>query len=174
MTRACVFALVAGLLGSCAAPPADYRAAWAAYDRPPRVALPAQPVRVPLRTGVGGRLYVTAQIDGTERRLLVDTGASTALVLDPHVVAGTAIRTLAAPPRVLSGASGGVDCRVARIPRVVIGGVQLEDCPAIVTDLRTWNQTEPLPIDGILTGRLLALLGAHIDYPTATLTLRPR
>jgi len=81
-----------------------------------------------------GHFYARAAINGTERVLLVDSGASfTSLSADTAAAASVAIDTV--EPRIpLDTANGQVMAQPATIGELRVGGITARDAPAVVSE----------------------------------------
>ncbi|MBN8807400.1 MAG: TIGR02281 family clan AA aspartic protease [Sphingomonas sp.] len=87
-------------------------------------------VRVPIAED--GHFYVRAGINGVERSLMVDSGASyTSLSTDTAAAAKVAVDA-SGPPLVLDTANGMVTAQPARIATLTIGSITARDAPAAV------------------------------------------
>jgi aspartyl protease family protein len=88
-------------------------------------------VRVPV--AADGHFYVRASINGVERPLMVDSGASyTSLSADTAAATKVPVDP-AEPPLVLDTANGMVKAQPARIATLTIGGITARDAPAAVS-----------------------------------------
>ncbi|WP_423142721.1 retropepsin-like aspartic protease family protein [Parablastomonas sp. CN1-191] len=101
----------------------------------PGAGLPAQQVsggetRVPLRRD--GHYWVTAKVNGTPLRFMVDTGA-TLTALSPEAAAQAGLRDAAMrQPVILRTANGPVEAKIATIGEMRFGNVVARDLDAVI------------------------------------------
>jgi aspartyl protease family protein len=101
----------------------------------PRFGLPAQTVeggetRVPL--GRDGHYWIKAEVNGLQRRFLVDTGA-TLTAVSPELASESGI--VAAPGRIpvqLRTANGTMPARLATIENLAFGNIVARDLDAVI------------------------------------------
>ena len=87
-------------------------------------------VRIPV--GEDGHFYARATINGVERTLMVDSGASyTSLSADSAAAANVPVDP-SEPPLLLATANGMVKAQPARIATLSVGGITAHDAPAAV------------------------------------------
>lgn len=100
-------------------------------DRPDDQQVSGKELRIPMSRD--GHFWVRARINGVERKLLVDSGATlTALSVDTAEAAG--LRPERAPfPIILKTANGAVAARTARVATLRIGNVVARDLPVVVS-----------------------------------------
>lgn len=86
-----------------------------------------------VRQSPDGHFWVTASVNGSEHRFLVDSGATTtALSVDTARAAGIEVDDSGFPVTI-STANGVIEARRARIARFVVGPIVSEDLAAIVS-----------------------------------------
>jgi aspartyl protease family protein len=141
--------LIGGVLGFAAsertAPPESPRlesaAAPAAERQPDAAARPprdnADPTALHIKQSPNGHFHVEASVDGTQMRLLVDTGATTSVLNRQHA-AQAGLFPAAHEFNVQVGtANGTVRAAQIVIRDLRIGDAQLRDVPALVIDADT-------------------------------------
>lgn len=83
---------------------------------------------------VDGHYWAVARINGAERRMLIDSGATTtALSMATAKAAGIDIEE-STFPRMIETANGSVLARTAHVARLTVGGVETHDLPVIVSE----------------------------------------
>jgi len=122
-------------------------------------------VRVPVADD--GHFWVTATIDGIERRMLIDSGATTtALSAATAEAAGLDIDENGFP-EIIDTANGSVAALHASVDRLTIGGITARDLPVIVspafgdTDVLGMNFLSRLAswrVEGGADGQILVLV----------------
>lgn len=83
---------------------------------------------------VDGHYWAVARINGAERRMLIDSGATTtALSMATAKAAGIGIEE-STFPRMIETANGSVLARTAHVARLTVGGVETHDLPVVVSE----------------------------------------
>ena len=100
-------------------------------DRPDDQQVSGKELRIPMSRD--GHFWVRARINGVERKLLVDSGATiTALSVDTAQAAG--LEPEKSPfPIILKTANGAVSARTARVETLRIGNVIARNLPVVVS-----------------------------------------
>ena len=100
-------------------------------DPPDDQQVSGKELRIPMSRD--GHFWVRARINGVERKLLVDSGATiTALSVDTAEDAGL-VPEKSPFPIILKTANGAVAARTARVARLRIGNVIARDLPVVVS-----------------------------------------
>ena len=100
-------------------------------DKPDEQQVSGSELRIPMSRD--GHFWVRARINGVERRLLVDSGATiTALSVDTAEAAGL-VPERSPFPIVLKTANGQVAARTSRVASLRIGNVVARDLPVVVS-----------------------------------------
>lgn len=87
---------------------------------------------VRVRMAPDGHFWIRARIDGIERRMLVDSGATvTALSPDTAAAAGLDVG-MAGPPVLLSTANGVVQAETSRVGELRLGSIVARGLPVVV------------------------------------------
>lgn len=88
---------------------------------------------VRIKMSPDGHFWARVKINGVERRMLVDSGATvTAISADTAAAAG--VKPSLAPPVLIETANGTVQARPARADDVAIGPLATQDLPLVVGD----------------------------------------
>lgn len=115
-------------------------------------------------------IVLDARINGSPRRLVLDTGASQTM-LD-----STAARDLhidAADRRTARGAGGDIEVSMAPLKSVTVGDARVENLTSIVSDVSPIAEKLGGNIDGVLGYDFLSRFRLSIDYAARMLTLDP-
>lgn len=80
-----------------------------------------------------GHFYATVNLDGVERRMLVDSGATTTALSTATAQAIGLDLDESAFPAIVSTANGRVQARTATVKRVAIGSIALENVGVVVS-----------------------------------------
>ncbi len=87
---------------------------------------------VRIRQSPDGHFYATARLNGIERRMLIDSGATTTAISEATAKAiGVTPRRV--PPVVITTANGMVEAARGRIETVRIGSLETRDLPIVVS-----------------------------------------
>lgn len=87
---------------------------------------------VRIRQSPDGHFYATVRLNGVERRMLIDSGATTTAISEATAKAiGVVPRRL--PPVVITTANGMVEAARGRIETVRIGSLETRDLPVVVS-----------------------------------------
>lgn len=87
---------------------------------------------VRIRQSPDGHFYATARLNGVERRMLIDSGATTTAISEATAQAiGVTPRRI--PPVVITTANGTVQAARGRIETVRIGSLETRDLPVVVS-----------------------------------------
>ncbi|KQN80234.1 hypothetical protein ASE90_15025 [Sphingomonas sp. Leaf67] len=87
---------------------------------------------VRIRQSPDGHFYATARLNGVERRMLIDSGATTTAISEATAKAiGVTPRRV--PPVVITTANGMVEAARGRIETVRIGSLETRDLPIVVS-----------------------------------------
>ncbi|MGN7159414.1 retropepsin-like aspartic protease family protein [Sphingomonas sp. SAFR-052] len=87
---------------------------------------------VRIRQSPDGHFYATARLNGVERRMLIDSGATTTAISEATARAiGVTPRRV--PPVVITTANGMVEAARGRIETVRIGSLETRDLPVVVS-----------------------------------------
>ncbi len=87
---------------------------------------------VRIRQSPDGHFYATARLNGIERRMLIDSGATTTAISEATARAiGVTPRRV--PPVVITTANGMVEAARGRIETVRIGSLETRDLPIVVS-----------------------------------------
>ncbi|KQN81924.1 retropepsin-like aspartic protease family protein [Sphingomonas sp. Leaf62] len=87
---------------------------------------------VRIRQSPDGHFYATARLNGVERRMLIDSGATTTAISEATAKAiGVTPRRV--PPVVITTANGIVEAARGRIETVRIGSLETRDLPIVVS-----------------------------------------
>lgn len=130
-------------------------------------------VRLPFKITPDGKPFIRVTLNGSERVLFVDTGATTILDLE-------LARSLGMDPKDSGqlgiGLTGVTGPRYVAIADFQIGRMEIKGMPVSCLDLssmREPNRKQDLPeFDGLIGSDLLSIFRARIDYDTMTLTLK--
>lgn len=87
---------------------------------------------VRIRQSVDGHFWVMAQLNGVERRMLIDSGATSTAISETTAKAiGVTPRRV--PPVMLSTANGTIQAARGRIETVRIGSLETRDLPVVIS-----------------------------------------
>lgn len=87
---------------------------------------------VRIRQSSDGHFYATARLNGVERRMLIDSGATTTAISEATARA-TGVTPRRVPPVVITTANGMVEAARGRIETVRIGSLETRDLPVVVS-----------------------------------------
>ncbi|WP_448660154.1 retropepsin-like aspartic protease family protein [Sphingomonas sp. CJ99] len=88
-------------------------------------------VRIPMARD--GHFWAMVRLNGIERRMLIDSGATiTAISADTADAAGI-VRQASPVPVILQTANGSVTAETGRIDRLAIGGIEASDLPVVIS-----------------------------------------
>ncbi len=87
---------------------------------------------VRIRQSPDGHFYATARLNGVERRMLIDSGATTTAISEATARA-VGITPRRVPPVVITTANGMVEAARGRIETVRIGSLETRDLPVVVS-----------------------------------------
>ena len=87
---------------------------------------------VRIRQSPDGHFYATARLNGVERRMLIDSGATTTAISEATARA-IGITPRRVPPVVITTANGMVEAARGRIETVRIGSLETRDLPVVVS-----------------------------------------
>lgn len=87
---------------------------------------------VRIRQSPDGHFYATARLNGVERRMLIDSGATTTAISEATARA-TGVTPRRVPPVVITTANGMVEAARGRIETVRIGSLETRDLPVVVS-----------------------------------------
>lgn len=88
---------------------------------------------VRIKMSPDGHFWARVKINGVERRMLVDSGA-TVTAISPDTAEAAGVKLTLAPPVVIETANGTVQAKPARADEVAIGPLETEDLPLVVGD----------------------------------------
>lgn len=95
---------------------------------------PGATQQVRIVRGADGHFWGDVRINGVERRMLIDTGATTtALSIGTATSAGIDIEE-STFPRLIETANGQVVARTAHVERLTIGPIEARDLPVVVSE----------------------------------------
>ena len=87
---------------------------------------------VRIRQSPDGHFYATARLNGVERRMLIDSGATTTAISEATAQAiGVTPRRM--PPVVITTANGMVEAARGRIETMRIGSMETRDLPVVIS-----------------------------------------
>ncbi|PXA94436.1 TIGR02281 family clan AA aspartic protease [Nostoc sp. 3335mG] len=87
---------------------------------------------VRIRQSPDGHFWATARLNGTERRMLIDSGATTTAISEATARAiGVTPRRV--PPVVINTANGVIEAARGRIETVRIGSLETRDLPVVIS-----------------------------------------
>ena len=87
---------------------------------------------VRIRQSIDGHFWAVAQLNGVERRMLIDSGATSTAISEATAKAiGVTPRRV--PPVMLSTANGTIEAARGRIETVRIGSLETRDLPVVVS-----------------------------------------
>lgn len=87
---------------------------------------------VRIRQSIDGHFWAVAQLNGVERRMLIDSGATSTAISETTAEAiGVTPRRL--PPVMLSTANGTIEAARGRIETVRIGSLETRDLPVVIS-----------------------------------------
>lgn len=81
-----------------------------------------------------GHFYAQARINGVERRMLIDSGATTTALSVATAAAAKLDVEESTFPRLIDTANGSVLARTAHVDQLAIGGIQTSDLPVVVSE----------------------------------------
>lgn len=88
---------------------------------------------VRIKMSPDGHFWARVQINGVERRMLVDSGA-TITAISPETAEAADVKPSLAPPVLIETANGTVQAQRARAEDVAIGPLSTQDLPLVVGD----------------------------------------
>lgn len=98
----------------------------------PQRAVTSQGRTVRIERDADGHYWAQAQINGAERRMLIDSGATTtALSVATAKAAGVDVEE-STFPRLIDTANGQIVARTAHVERLTIGSIEVRDLPVVV------------------------------------------
>ncbi len=155
----------------------DWDRSLVRFHDPARFRAPAGAVGVPMEAGDAGQMYVRVKVtpaDGQpfEARVLLDTGASHTLQLEPGKSAKIVAPPGAKRERIGLGATGVVYGAIGRATSVEFGGVTFRDVPVTFADASLGLGGDPGRMGNLGSG-LLRRFRAFVDLPHRTLWLLP-
>jgi len=115
-------------------------------------------------------IVLAARINGSPRRLVLDTGASQTM-LDSN--AARDLQIDAVERRTARGAGGDIDVSLAPLNSVAIDDARVENLTCIVSDVSGISEKLGGNIDGVLGYDFLSKFTVTIDYAARRLTLLP-
>lgn len=87
---------------------------------------------VRIRQSPDGHFWATVRLNGVERRMLIDSGATTTAISDETATAiGVTPRRV--PPVILATANGTIEAARGRIETVRLGSLETRDLPVVVS-----------------------------------------
>ena len=86
---------------------------------------------VRIRQAPDGHFYATARLNGVERRMLIDSGATTTAISEATAQA-IGVKPRRVPPVIITTANGMVEAARGRIETVRIGSLETRDLPVVV------------------------------------------
>lgn len=144
-----------------------------------------EPVIVPFRLEGGGktvtlsypatRIILDVEIDGVTHAMMLDTGASNALLRNEAFEALVADGRVTRSGGAISTTLGNLRSRATRARRIAVGAAAAEGVVVIGTDGAVFQNVEQeigRSIDGLLGGSFLREFLLTVDYPRAQLALR--
>ncbi len=87
---------------------------------------------VRIRQASDGHFWATVRLNGYERRMLIDSGA-TATAISEETARNAGIRIRRAPPVMLTTANGTIQAARGRAETVRIGGLETRDLPVVIS-----------------------------------------
>lgn len=87
---------------------------------------------VRIRQSPDGHFWATVRLNGYERRMLIDSGA-TATAISEETARNAGIRIRRAPPVMLTTANGTIQAARGRAETVRIGGMETRDLPVVIS-----------------------------------------
>lgn len=155
----------------------DWDHALVRFHDPARFTSPAGAVKVPLEIGDGGAMFVRVNVtlpggSPFEARVLLDTGASHTLQLEPDKDRRIVAPEGAKRERIGLGATGVVYGAIGRARSIEFGGVTFRDAPVTFADASLGLGGEPDRM-GNVGSALLRRFRVFVDAPHRTLWLLP-
>ena len=140
-------------------------------------AVEVQPgINVPVRTTASGFLSAEIYIDGIKKPLnfIIDTGATVTVMSERLAALEEAQGFLKTSRMRVFGAAGvAEDVKMARLPRIMVGGYSREKIDAAVLDLDPVNETAGFLQSGILGGNFLRFYRVVFDFGKGIVRLEP-
>lgn len=87
---------------------------------------------VHIRQSSDGHFWATVRLNGYERRMLIDSGA-TATAISEETARNAGIRIRRAPPVMLTTANGTIQAARGRAETIRIGGLETRDLPVVIS-----------------------------------------
>lgn len=87
---------------------------------------------VRIRQASDGHFWAIVRLNGYERRMLIDSGA-TATAISEETARNAGIRIRRAPPVMLTTANGTIQAARGRAETVLIGGLETRDLPVVIS-----------------------------------------
>ncbi len=113
-------------------------------------------------------IVLDVRINGTPRRLVLDTGASQTML---DAAAANDLRIESAERRTARGAGGDIEVSLAPLKSVTVGEARVENLTCIVSDVSGIAEKLGGKIDGVLGYDFLSKFTVTIDYAARRLTL---
>lgn len=115
-------------------------------------------------------IVLDARLNGTSRRLVLDTGASQTML---DAVAARELGIDAAERRTARGAGGDIEVSLAPLKSVTVGDARVDNLTCIVSDVSGIAEKLGGNISGVLGYDFLSRFRITIDYVARRLTLDP-
>lgn len=87
---------------------------------------------VRIRQSVDGHFWATARLNGVERRMLIDSGATSTAISEATAKA-IGVEPRRVPPVLLTTANGTIEAARGRIETVRIGSLETRDLPVVIS-----------------------------------------
>lgn len=87
---------------------------------------------VRIRQATDGHFWAQVRLNGVERRMLIDSGATTTAISDDTATA-IGIKPRRMPPVILSTANGTIEAARGRVETVRLGSLETRDLPVVVS-----------------------------------------
>lgn len=145
------------------------------FGRPGKTVVTPQSASLPARIVSNFFVLEAAQVDGSTRRFLIDTG-STATLVSADLARGIGLRNRDAVKRafrVRSANGGEISLEAVTLKRLQLGDAVFERVPALVYDFEELSAHLGLKIDGLIGFPVFRDTLLTLDYPATRLVIAP-